>query len=107
MDNTEFTQFSEATLQNIYDALEAADTDYQLEIDLLDGILNIELPDGGQYIINKHNASKQIWLSSPISGASHFSYVADNKSWVDSKGNNLREMLSHEMKKSVGIDVVL
>jgi frataxin len=103
MDNTEFTQIAEACLQNIYDLIEAADTQYLLEVDLLDGILNIELPDGGQYIINKHNASKQIWLSSPVSGASHFSYMGGE--WRDSKGRELMEMMREEMRK-IGVELM-
>jgi frataxin len=105
MDNTDFAQLSELAIQYIYDAIEAADSDYELDCDILDGILNIELPNGGQYIINKHNASKQIWLSSPVSGASHFLYKEDSKQWIDSKGNNLMETIAAELKQQVDIEL--
>ena len=103
MNETEFIKLSEQTLQNILDKIEEADKEYKIEIDLIDGILNIDLPDGGQYIINKHLASKEIWLSSPKSGASHFSYQEDE--WLDSKGNNLFKMLNKELSALIELNL--
>jgi iron donor protein CyaY len=105
MENTEYTQLAETILQNIYDAIEAADTSYLLDYDLLDGILNIETRDGGEYIINKHNASQQIWVSSPISGACRFSYHHENQTWIGPHGENLLEVLKSDLRKSVGIEI--
>jgi len=92
---------ADETLQNLSDSLEEADTDYQLDVDLLDGILNIELPDGGQYVINRHDASMQIWLSSPISGAGHFSY--NNGTWLTSDGRNFIDTIKDEIKNATGV----
>lgn len=99
MENSDFTILAEETLQAIYDAIEAADESFILEVDLMDNVLNIELPDGGEYVINKHDASGQIWLSSPMSGASHFSYDEDDERWTDSSGNDLYEILQNELER--------
>jgi frataxin len=95
MQPTQFQQLAEETLQKLHDNIEEKDTDYRFETDLLDGILNIELEDGSEYVINKHDASMQIWMSSPISGASHFSYQEGR--WVDSKGNDFLQMIEKEL----------
>ena len=101
MNSTQFKQMADETLQNLSDALENADTDYQLDVDLLDGILNIELPDGGQYVINRHDASMQIWLSSPISGAGHFSY--NNGAWLASDGRSFIDTIKDEINNATGV----
>ena len=103
MNNTEFKQLADETLQTLSEALEDADKDYKLEVDLLDGILSIELPDGGQYVINRHDASMQIWLSSPISGAGHFSYK--DGLWISSDNRNFINTIKTEIKSSTGISI--
>lgn len=103
MEASQFKQLADQTIENLGDSIEDADKDYKLEIDLLDGILNIELPDGGQYVINRHDASMQIWLSSPISGASHFSYK--DGSWISSNGRNFIEIIKSEIANAVGIAI--
>lgn len=100
MNETEFLKLAEQTLQDMADAIEQADEDYVLEIDFIGGILNIELPDGGQYVINKHDSSKQIWLSSPKSGAAHFSY--NDGKWIDSNGAELYGVVMKEIGEVTG-----
>lgn len=99
MNSSEFKQLADETLNNLSELLEKADSEYKLEIDLLDGILNIQLSDGGQYVINKHDASMQIWLSSPVSGATHFSYY--NGRWISSDGRDFIALIKNELKSFV------
>lgn len=105
MDSTNFNTLATKTIQIISDGIESSDKDYKIDIDLIEGILQMEMPNGGQYVINKHSASSQIWVSSPVSGASHFSYNEDKKEWVDSKGSELFGLIKNEVKQSVGIEV--
>ncbi len=105
MDNTEFIEIAEDTLQKIFEAIEEADQEYLLEMDFMDGMLDIELPDGRKYIINRHNSSQQIWVSSPISGASHFSYEEDEEIWKDSADNDINEFLTQELKQVAGLNI--
>jgi len=72
MNETNFHQIADSFLAKIAAALEEADSRGALELDYLGGILNIEIPPGKQYVINKHTPTRQIWLASPVSGAGHF-----------------------------------
>jgi frataxin len=47
--------------------------------DLNGGVLTIDTP-AGQYVLNKHGPNRQLWLSSPRSGAWHFEWRTD--AWV-------------------------
>lgn len=105
MNSIQFSEHAEDTLQTIADVLEEADNEYALEIDLIDGTLTIELPDAKQYVISKHEASEQIWLSSPISGGSHFSYDEEDDIWISSDSSELYEVLSEEFKELADLDL--
>lgn len=94
----DFQQLAEKTLNNLADALEEMDTTGELELDYQNDIINITLDSGKQFIINKHAPSQQIWLSSPISGGSHFSYDAISDSWQLADGRELGELLMAELK---------
>ncbi|KAL8801247.1 MAG: hypothetical protein Q9182_004596 [Xanthomendoza sp. 2 TL-2023] len=39
------------------------------------GVLNLDFPPAGTYVLNKQPPNKQIWLSSPISGPKRYDYV--------------------------------
>ena len=97
MDETTFHNIADETLENLSEALEDADDEGSLEVDFEGGILNIEIASGKKYVINKHAAMKQIWMASPFSGASHFSYVGNR--WKTSDGRFFDDMMKLEMKK--------
>ncbi len=84
------------------DALPAA------EVDLEGGILTIELEDGGTYVINKHAPTRQIWVSSPASGATHFARDQGSDRWIDTRGGrDLARMLRDEIRAATGADLAL
>jgi iron donor protein CyaY len=103
MDKNEFVQLADETIENIANEIEEADSLYQLEIDFIDGVVNIELQDGKEYVINRHDASSQIWLSSPFSGAHHFSY--EDEQWISSDESTLYRLLKEEFKEE--LDIIL
>jgi CyaY protein len=98
MNESDFHKLADKEISFIFEKIEEHDKDYILETDLLNEILYITLPTGGQYVINKHTASRQIWMSSPKSSAHHFSYILDKDIWISSIGNKLREMLEEELQ---------
>lgn len=102
-----FGQLAEKTLDKLADALDSFDESGDLELEYQNGILNITLNSGKQFIINKHAPSQQIWLSSPVSGGLHFSYDTLSENWKLSDGKSLNEILSMELKKLANIEVVL
>ena len=60
-------------------------------------VLTIDFDDGGTCVINSHQASGQIWVSSPISGAHHFSPTLDG-GWQSHKTT-----LSDVMRDDFGV----
>lgn len=103
MDITLFHNKADIVLQHIVEVIEESDKEYSLEIDFFNGILTITLPSQHAYVINKHEASRQIWLSSPQSGAHHFAHQPEKDSWLDSKGKSLYSLLSEEFKHAANI----
>ncbi|HKU96389.1 MAG TPA: iron donor protein CyaY [Vineibacter sp.] len=94
-------------LDRFADRLEAALADVA-EVDYEGGILNVTLESGGTYVINKHAPTQQVWLSSPQSGAWHFSQDATSGAWRDTRqGRDLLELLAGELAAATGVAVTL
>ncbi|MGF1640457.1 MAG: iron donor protein CyaY [Rhodospirillales bacterium] len=106
LDERTFETLADQTLARLMEDLEAA-VGEQLEVDLENGILTIELDNGGRYVINKHAPNRQIWMSSPASGASHFDCGGEH-GWVSTRGGDtLAAMLSTELSTALGAPVDL
>jgi frataxin len=61
------------------------------------GVLTID-GDDGTWVVNKHAPTRQIWLSSPKSGARHYSFDATSGQWKDTRGGpDLLALLSAEL----------
>lgn len=105
MDEARFVVIATQELSTIAEALESTDREGVLDIEFLDGILSIKLEDGGEYVINKHNPTRKIWASSPISGASYYVYDEKTNNWHSTKipTESPRTMLSEELKARIGI----
>lgn len=58
-----------------------------VDAELQGGILTVE-GDGGTWIVNKHAPTKQVWLSSPKSGARHYAFDAEAGQWRDTRGGD-------------------
>ena len=66
------------------------------DAELQGGILTVDGEDG-TWVINKHAPTRQIWLSSPKSGARHFAYDRGSGQWKDTRGGpDLIDHLSAE-----------
>ena len=63
-----------------------------VDAELQGGILTID-GDDGTWIVNKHAPTKQIWLSSPKSGARHYAFDAGSGHWQDTRGG--ADLLTH------------
>ncbi len=104
MSESEFETRADQILDYLMETLEDTLGD-QLDVDLEQGILSVELDSGGQYVINKHKPNRQIWMSSPTSGASHFEYVAET-GWTATRGTgNLNQILAQELSQATGQSV--
>ena len=59
------------------------------DAELQGGVLTVEggpESGGGIWVINKHAPTRQIWLSSPKSGARHYAFDEGSGLWRDTRG---------------------
>lgn len=68
-----------------------------VDAELQGGILTVE-GEAGTWIVNKHAPTRQIWLSSPVSGARHYAFDPATGRWQDTRSNgDLLETLGGEL----------
>ncbi|PKR47747.1 iron donor protein CyaY [Thalassospira marina] len=107
LEETLFHRLADETIENISDVIDDAAGDV-IDVDLEAGILTIELDSGEQFIINKHALNRQIWMSSPVSGASHYDYDEDTESWRSTRGaTTLHEQLAADLAVKTGHKIAL
>jgi frataxin len=100
---SEYHRLADAFVNDLFTLLEGHDEQGTLNAELNAGVLTIEVPGGKTWVVSKHAVSRQLWLSSPVSGGLHFSYEAGQ--WQLADGRPLAVILSQELKHSVNIDV--
>lgn len=106
LDESRFATLADSLLERIADVVDEALGD-EIDAELRGGILTLTIESGGQYVINKHAPNREIWMSSPASGATHFRHVDGD--WVSTRdpGARLAEMLAAELKARFGVVVEL
>jgi frataxin len=86
----------ESLADSLLEALEE-DIGEHAEAELQGSVLTVE-GEGGTWIVNKHAPTRQIWLSSPRSGARHYAFDAGSGLWQDTRGSgDLLTTLSEEL----------
>lgn len=104
LEESEFYQKADALLERLANEIELKDNEMLIDIDLNQGVLTLKLDSGHEYVVSKHAASKQVWLSSPISGGLHYDYNPENDGWELIKdGSRISELLSEELYKLTSI----
>ncbi|VDN58320.1 unnamed protein product [Dracunculus medinensis] len=70
------------------------------------GVLTAKISSSiGVYIINKQTPSRQIWLSSPISGPKRFDFI--NRKWIYPRENIcIDSLLNQEFRKIFNTDEI-
>ena len=102
LDDSSFATLVQEVLERIANALEDAGAD-DLDLDLTDGVLTIEDDAGRTWVVNRHVPLKQMWLSSPVSGAAHFAWKVEAGRWIATRGGPpLDEVLAAELSALVG-----
>lgn len=102
LDENRFAALADQTLEQLGDTIDDVLGD-EIDVDLQAGILTLALSGGGQYIINKHAPNREIWMSSPVSGATHFGYR--DGQWVSTRDPALvlDAMLAAELGGRYGV----
>ena len=86
----------ETLADSLLDALEEA-VGAEADAERQGGVLTID-GDDGTWVVNKHAPTRQIWLSSPKSGARHYAFDAGSGQWKDTRGgDDLLVLLSAEL----------
>jgi frataxin len=90
----------ESLADSLLAALEAGIGDHA-DAELQGGVLTVDgdaKSGGGTWIVNKHAPTRQIWLSSPVSGARHYAFDDATGQWRDTRGgDDLLAVLSAEL----------
>lgn len=87
VDESRFAAAADQFLNHLADTIDDVLGD-DIDAELQGGILTLSLESGGQYVINKHAPNRQIWMSSPVSGATHYDF-ADGQ-WVSTRDSSAR-----------------
>src|SRR6185503_2601514 len=83
---------SEQAFETLADSLLESLEEEIDEAELQGGILTVD-GDDGTWVVNKHAPTRQIWLSSPLSGARHYAFDAASGQWKDTRGGP--DLLAH------------
>jgi len=109
MDEQEFEALAGRTLERWAEVIEDNAEDFDVDCD--GSVLTIELEDGRIFIVNRHRPLKELWLSSPISGASHYKWHTDDAGsgvWIATKSDDqLHTLLSQEVSALAGTAIAL
>ena len=106
IDENGFRTLADATLARLLE-IPRGGVGETADVDLEEGILTVDLPSGGRYVINKNLPNRQIWLSSPVSGAAHYEYDPA-QGWQNTRGGEtLHAVLEHELSIIAGRPVTL
>lgn len=107
LDDRRFQTLADDTLDQVMAAVEEACGD-RAEVELNAGILTIQPEAGGQFVLNKHGPTKQLWLSSPGSGAWHFAWDEGAGAWRSTRGpETLTDILARDLSQAIGKEVAL
>ncbi len=106
MNESEFQEIAEQTIEDIQDAIDnsGADIDY----DEIGGVLTLEFEDGSKIIFSKQGAMNQLWMAAK-SGGYHFDYNQETEQWLCDSGDNeeMYKMLSRLSSEQAGEEITL
>lgn len=101
MEENQYHDQADLALYELLEFAESLEDKSDIEAELEEGILSITMPDEREYVINKHTPSRQIWVSSPYSGAGYFEY--DGAKWAPKRseaaqGRDILSFIKDEVK---------
>src|SRR4051794_24911689 len=104
LSESQFVEVADASLRALLEAIEASGIDADCSFKG-DGVLDIDLDEGGRIIVNRHAAAREIWVAAKSGG---FHFRRDGESWVDTRdGSELFAALSRLLSEQAGEPVAL
>ena len=106
MNESEFQEIAEQTIEDIQDAIDNCGTD--IDYDEIGGVLTLEFENGSKIIFSKQGAMNQLWMAA-LSGGFHFDYDESSEQWIcDSSDNEeMYSMLSRLATEQSGENTVI
>ncbi len=106
MNESEFREVAEKTIEDIQDAIDNCDAD--IDYDEIGGVLTLEFEDGSKIIFSKQGAMNQLWMAAK-SGGFHFDFNEEKEQWICDSGDNeeLYAMLSRLATEQAHEEVVI
>ncbi|KAI5197041.1 frataxin [Aureobasidium subglaciale] len=87
IENDEYHERADQYLEELVTrAEELAEEKEGIDVEYSAGVLTIAYPPNGTYVVNKQPPTKQIWLSSPVSGPKRFDWVMLGESQQQKEG---------------------
>ncbi len=107
MSTPSFSIHAEQTVEDLMSRLEEIDALDDCDMDIIDGVFELEFDDGSKIIINRQEPVQQLWLASP-EGPAHFGYNPDSGEWENDKtGESLRQTLERVLSQKTGSAITL
>lgn len=101
MDANEFLKRADEALGAVAKWLETLDPD-EVDYTTGDGVVTIEFPDGGKFILSRQAATSQLWLAAGAR-AWHYNRSPAGARWVDDRdGHDLYARLAEVVAERVG-----
>lgn len=102
LDESTYHQLIDQLQQQIEEALDSADFDVDTEMS--NGILTIDLEEGGKIILSRQPALSQLWVAAK-SGGYHLDYHEATETWqVLGSEETLATLLSRLVLEQTGIE---
>ena len=101
MNEAEFIDRAEATIEAIQEAIDESGAD--IDYDEINGVLTLEFENGSKIIFSKQTPAKQLWMAAK-SGGFHFDYDEAKQQWFCDSGEKeeLYAMLSRLASEQAG-----
>lgn len=90
MNSNDFINVVTEYLEKLLETIESNYWEF-VDCELTSDVLYINTENNGVFIINRNVPKQELWLSSPISGGAHFSYL--NGEWVNTRTKDQFETL--------------
>jgi CyaY protein len=105
MNDTEFNTRADATIEAIEAAVEALDSDTDIDFETSAGILTLTFESGSKVIINRQIATHEIWVAAKSGG---FHCRAEGEGWFcNTTGETLPQLLSRVCSEQAGTGLTL